>query len=363
MDKDLKKDFVSLVRLGIEHRAFISERAIDWNGIESLATRHGLLAVVLDGADHLVRDGRLPASYAMDTTLKKQWIGRVISGYESRYSRYKKAIGELASFYNDHGFKMMILKGYACSLDWPKPNHRPTGDIDVWLFGKQKDADAIMANEKNVIIDDSHHHHTVFYWGDFMVENHYDFINVHHHKSNPELEGIFKELGKDDTFSIVVNDEKVYLPSPNLHALFVIRHTMEHFAAAEVTLRNLLDWAFFVQSHSLDINWPWLESVLEQFGMKRLYDTFNAICVEDLGFDSNSFPHIQFEPWLKERVLNDILTPEFSEEEPTGVISRIGFKFRRWKANRWKQELCYPEGMWSTFWSGVWTHILKPSSI
>lgn len=36
---------------------------------------------------------------------------------------------------------MMVLKGYGLSLNYLKPSHRPCGDIDIWLFGKQKEAD------------------------------------------------------------------------------------------------------------------------------------------------------------------------------------------------------------------------------
>lgn len=80
-------------------------------------------------------------------------------------------------------------------------------------------------------IDISHHHHTVFEWQGFTVENHYDFINVHHHKSHVGLEQIFKELGENETNYVELNGEKVYLPSPNLHALFLIRHALNHFAS------------------------------------------------------------------------------------------------------------------------------------
>lgn len=48
---------------------------------------------------------------------------------------YLQAVASLAGFYNAHGYKMMVLKGYACSLNWPRPEHRPCGDIDIWLFG------------------------------------------------------------------------------------------------------------------------------------------------------------------------------------------------------------------------------------
>ena len=86
-------------------------------------------------------------------------------------------------------------------------------------------------------------------------------------------------------------------------------------------------------------------------------------CVDDLGFSSSVFPSVQFEPGLKERVLKEIIAPVFPTEEPKGIIRRIVFKYKRWKANGWKHELCFKDSMWSAFWSGVWSHILKPSSI
>ena len=79
-----------------------------------------------------------------------------------------------------------------------------------------------------------------------------------------------------------------------------------HFASSEISLRQVLDWAFFVEKHTMEIDWEWLEDRLEEYGMKRLYDVFNAICVGDLGFDVNIFPKVQFDPSLKDRVLRDI---------------------------------------------------------
>ena len=299
----------------------------------------------------------------MPAMMKKQWIGEVLQGYEFRYELYRRAIAGMAGFYNSHGFKMMVLKGYACSLDWLKPEHRPTGDIDIWQFGRQKEADAALASDKRIEIDNSHHHHTVFYWRDFMVENHYDFVNVHAHRSSRELEKVFKELGRDDSHFVDVYGEKVYLPSPNLHALFLIRHMVAHFVGAEITLRQVLDWAFFAEKHTKEIDWKWLEEQLVTFHMMDFYNCINAICVRDLGFDVKVFPNVQFESSLIERILNDILSPEFQGNEPRGFFARITFKYRRWQANAWKQELCYPESRWNTFWSGVWNHLLKPSSI
>ena len=146
-----------------------------------------LSAVVVDGVD------RLPLELRPPKPILLQWIGETLQGYEYRYELYLRTIAEMASFYNEHGFKIMVLKGYACCLDWPKPEHRPVGDIDIWQFGKQKEADAVLAKEKVIAIDHRHHHHTVFYCRNFIIENHYDFVNVHVHKSSRELEMVYSK--------------------------------------------------------------------------------------------------------------------------------------------------------------------------
>lgn len=360
----IEEVFLSLVRLGIGNSkiVFPLPKDVDWNALEELAARQGLSAVMVDGIEKLPEEMRPPKQVLL------QWIGETLQGFEYRYELYRRTIAELAAFYNQHGFKMMIVKGFACNLDWPKPEHRPCGDIDIWLFGKQREADAALVSWFKVQgskarIDTSHHHHTVFDWQGFTVENHYDFINVHHHKSNVELDRILKELTADDSNVVEVNGEKVIVPSADFNAFFLLRHAMNHFSSSEITIRQLLDWAFFVKKHTKEIDWKLLEKEIEQFGMRDLYNVFNAICVGDLGFEVNIFPKVQFDPTLKDRVLKEIIEPGFSGVEPKGIIRRVIFKYRRWKANGWKHELCFKESMWSAFWSGVWSHILKPSSI
>lgn len=354
---------LKLTRLGLGHYDVLENGNIEWSAIKGLAEKQGLTAIILDGIECLPEELRPPKVFLLN------WIGEVMQNYEARYSEYDKAISSLAGFYNQHGYKMMVLKGYACSLDWPKPNHRPCGDIDIWQFGQQKEADAALdawfksSKVQEFKIDKSHHHHTVFYWNDFMVENHYDFINVYHHKSNVELEKVFKELGKDDSHFVELKGEKVYLPSPNLHTLFLLKHTMNDFSSFSMSLRQLIDWGFFVEKHTKEVDWAWLIEVLKKFHMIEFYNTINAICVGDLGFDAKIFPSVQFRPNLKDKVLKDVLYPKFSASEPSSLIPRLLYKYRRWQGNAWKQELCYSESRWSAFWSGIWAHLLKPKSI
>ncbi len=133
-----KEIFLELVRLGIGHRGNITSNQIDWQKIYNLAIEHGLLAIVIDGIE------LLPNNLRPQQELLLEWIGEVLQSYEYRYDAYKNTIAEMAGFYNSHGFKMMVMKGYACSLNWPKPEYRLCGDIDIWQFGKQKEADFLL---------------------------------------------------------------------------------------------------------------------------------------------------------------------------------------------------------------------------
>lgn len=383
LDTDSKDAFLKFIRLGIGTDETLSlKNHVDWDAVEAIAERQGLLGVVFDGVKKL-KDSRECAADSLPSQVTWLcWMGKVMQGYEQRSVLYKKAVASLAAFYNTHGFKMMVLKGLACGLNWPQPEHRPYGDIDIYLFGKQKEADKALARfmtdphnqsnggsllpasqDEDFKIDNSHHHHSVFNWKGFTVENHYDFMNVHHHKSNAEIERVLKELAQDDSHFVELHGERVYLPSANLHALFLQKHAMAHFAAVGISLRHLLDWGLYVKAHTDEIDWNWLDGALEKYGMKPAFNIFNAICVEDLGFEARLFPEIQPNPSMKDAVLNEIISPAFSKTLPEGLVGRVIYKTRRWRGNAWKHKLCYKDSMWSAFWSGVWNHLLKPSSI
>lgn len=41
----------------------------------------------------------------------------------------------------------------------------------------------------------------------------------------------------------------------------------------------------------------------------------------------------------------------------------VALKYRRWQANAWKQDLCYGDSRFKSFWTGVWGHLMKPGMI
>lgn len=57
--------------------------------------------------------------------------------------------------------------------------------------------------------------------------------------------------------------------------------------------------------------------------MTEMYHTLNAICVDDLGFAVDIFPSVQFNPYLKDRVIKEIITPKYQAEVPKGLFKRV----------------------------------------
>ena len=100
---------------------------IDWRAVYALALHQGISAIVLDGI------GRLPKEIRPSKPILLQWIGQGTM-MEQMYAKHRGIISSLASVFAKDGIRMLLLKGYGCSLCYKKPEHRPTGDIDVYLF-------------------------------------------------------------------------------------------------------------------------------------------------------------------------------------------------------------------------------------
>lgn len=344
------------VSLGYSDQLSTSLTAVDWSELYKLSAKQGVLALVWDGISSLPMDMQPPRNIRIKWAINVELI-------EHRYRQQLSTIEKLAQIYSNHNFKMMLLKGYGLSLCYPKPEHRPCGDIDIWLYGDQQQADDTL-RQQDFVIDEDEHHHTVFSINGIMVENHYDFLNIYAHKSNREIEKWLKMQAYQSTDSIQINDQTIYLPNADFNALFLLRHAAAHFAAEEIGLRHIIDWVVFVDKYHSQIDWETICTIASQQNMHKFLHCINAISVDYFGLDESKLPVIQRNKSLEIRVLKDIITPEFDEKSPKGSIIKIlRFKYRRWWANRWKHHIVYKEGLFQTFWMQIWSHLLKPKSL
>lgn len=330
------------------------DETVDMKAVLRIAQFQGVEAILFDGIERFYNQG---IELNVDVETKLEWISD-IQQTEAVYEHHKNVITQLAKFYQQHGIKMMLMKGIGLGYDYPVPKHRPCGDIDIYLYGDLEKGDNLIQEQLGLEIDKSQHKHTIFHLEEVTVENHYDFANYHKHKSSKKIDDWLK---KEVENSIKI-DNNIWLPSPNFNAVFLLRHSASHFAAEQITLRHLLDWAFFVENHYDEVDWEWHWNVCKEQNMHRFLLAINNICVQYLGFDASLF-RTGGDVELTKRVLQEILQPEFQEDNPKHMLPYIMSRGRRWWANRWKHNIVYPEGMVTTFFSQVSAHLKKPATL
>ncbi len=315
----------------------------------SFAAKQGVAAFVYDGLQKAVEAGEIRNGIVCRET-KMRLFSHTMQ-VEKLHRKHERVIENLAKFYAKHDIKMMVLKGYGLSLLYPCPNHRPCGDIDIWLFGEQERADKLLHEERGITIDYGHQHHTVFSVDGVMVENHFEFVNVLSHRSNRDIE---LELRKTIAHGGEIRDERidnVYYPPINFNALFLLRHAAAHFAGSEIALRHVCDWAMFVKRYHKEIDWDWLERFAKEQNMQQFLHCLNSICIDYIGLPRNMFPDFERDERLEAKVMQDILRPAFPER---GDLRRCWWKnyvytLRRWWGNRWKHRMVYREGLLMSF--------------
>ena len=341
--------------------------SIAWNSVFTLANQQAIPVLIADGLQTYLSVHPEAKPFANESAANKQkrmqWLGQVMA-YERLYAKHEKAMADLARLYASKGIRMMVLKGYGLSLDWPVPAHRPVGDLDIYNFGKWQESDALVAKYCGIKIDDGHEHHTVFNFKGVAVENHYDFINTKAHRDAPKIEAKLKALAENGCKEIEVQGAKIYLPSADFNAIFLMRHMGQHFAGEHLNLRQVLDWGFFVRAHHDEVDWNGAIAFLKEIGLYTFFNQVNAICIDFLGFDEAVFPFVERKEELEEHILADILHPEFAEEKPSYcLLSIVTFKLHRWWHNRWKHKLIYNDKLWVTFVTLVLSHLKRIETI
>ena len=138
----------------------------DWQAIYKFARKQTVAGIAYDGML------TLPAELQPPRALLLQWSNSLMLCEDNNHLLNER-IETLFQHYQTAGLKPFLLKGQGVAQNYPHPEHRQPGDIDVYI-GKQdyERANQLLA-ELGGEIESESVKHSHGHWQGVAVENHY----------------------------------------------------------------------------------------------------------------------------------------------------------------------------------------------
>lgn len=321
---------------------------VDWNEVVDLAFEQGVAALMVDGFGStpstgsgtssptgMVEGNPLLESEELED-LRYELFGEALA-CEDDYRKHQQTIAKLAVLYDSEGIDMLLLKGYGLSLNYPVPEHRPSGDIDIYLYGKGGLGDALVQKHFGCEVKQNEDKHSVFALDTVSVENHACFVNDTVHPSLKGLNDFLEEEAKKGRRH-TIGGSQIVIPSAMFNALFIPFHCAGHFVHGEASVRQLCDWACFIQKHSSEIDWNAVETKAKEAGFWQFFCCLNGIVQEHLGVASSLLPEWPRDKELEALVLEEILAPR-------KVVKSLVGKVYRFFASGWKYRMVHNDSL------------------
>lgn len=306
--------FLKLVRLGLGIGETISlPPNIDWSQIKALAERQGLSSIILDGIVSYYTDFSDTAG-ALPLRQKLEWIGEVVQS-ESIQKEQQNTADQVAELFHQNGIRTYVLKGAVVAECYPKPSHRWSADFDCFLLAENSETDVWeLGNqliEKNGYqVDKNFYKNSTFHLPNLTVENHCFMVPFRGNERLKRLEVMLQGILKSDKGEDRFTDTWLYRPPVMVSALFLIEHAYSHFLHEGLTWRHVLDWLMFSKKHKEEIDWQSLDAMIDEFGFREFYDSYNRLGQYLVGEIQNSSFTSQ-----DRRMLDDVWAPLDLQEE------------------------------------------------
>lgn len=352
----MEKELFALLRLGLAITTteeenlsdFIVLTADKWARIGDLARKQGVLGIVLDGIDKL-ETTRYGLTRELKAAQKLKWIGEALQ-IEQRNRQQIGVMNNLAGKWKLQGYRVMVMKGQANGVFYPKPEHRNPGDIDCYLFENYARGNDI-ARQEGANVDESWYKHSVINYKGETYENHQYFVHTRDGKRGKKLNEELVEQLKNKSEEIkVIPGTVVEMPPVQWTAMFLTYHACTHFISEGLRLKQILDWVMFLKVHQRDVDWGAFYAFCDRNHLRVFADAMNAIAVQYLNVNLNDNKIFAENPYT-DKILHSALYDEdyVFNSGKSGWANRLHL-VKNMFHYRWKYKEIYQTSVWKQLW-------------
>ena len=250
------------------------------------------------------------------------------------------------------GYRTCVLKGQGVAQLYSNPLLRQSGDIDIWVDGKQDEIISCLRSNFIGIRNIDYVHSGAGFFNDVEVEVHFRPSWLYNPFNNRKLQCFFRKHSEEQ-FTNKQDNVGFVSPTIAFNLVYLIIHINRHVFAEGIGLRQLLDY-YYILKHSTEEERNDAYIVLKGLGLKKFIGAIMFIMQEvfTVGQDLLLCPPNKKEG---EFLLNEIMRGgNFGKYDDRNEWYDADQRFKRGIFNV-KHSLRYlfhypSEVLWSPFW-------------
>ncbi len=251
-------------------------QSTDWKAVFDLATAHMVFGV----ASEALPEG-LPteALHEWQDTTVLLWQQNEALAAERR---------ALVAFCEEKGIPSVILKGDAAAALYPTPDLRVAGDIDLLIPPADFDTVGAYLTARGYTAESKEgDHHDAFVRGRVTVELHRTVSGVPSGDVGKTVADLLADI-LTTAKTARVGEDQIPVPDDLHQALVLLLHMQQHLREGGLGLRQLLDFALFLQSISSKDTKEEISRILHQIGLYCFAATLALACHRHLGLPADA---------------------------------------------------------------------------
>ena len=281
--------FLELLRVSIwGGTARIPNGFKDWGKVFTLAKTQSVLALV---AHAVLSDPWISGQLAggVKAKLKNHVVANM-----GAHRMLNHAVMQVVSALDAAGVPSVLLKGQALARNYPIPELRACGDIDIYA-GPENYLRAcevlipLASWHEDGRPEDNVKHYDIRL-GKTTVEIHrYSDVNTSKHYDRIyrayACEGLNRGLRIVDFAGAAV-----HTPADDFNAFYIFNHLWHHYLISGIGLRQFCDWMVFLHVRKDEIDREKLRRILMDMNLMTPWQAFGCVLVDSLGMPEDEFP-------------------------------------------------------------------------
>ena len=262
----------------------------DWPGLFTLAKQQSVLALV---AHAVLSDSEISAQ--LNESIKARLKTHVMANMSTHRVLNNSVVLVVAAL-DTAGVPSVLLKGQALARNYPIPELRACGDVDIYVgtenYLKACEVLGAIASWKEDCCPEANVKHYDVRIGQTPVEIHrYSDVNASKYYDKVYQaysdEGLSQGLRTMDFAGTVVNT-----PADDFNAFYIFNHLWHHFLTSGIGLRQFCDWMMFLHVRKDEIDREKLRRILMDMDMDLMtpWQAFGCVLVDKLGMPADEFP-------------------------------------------------------------------------